>query len=28
VQATIQLRSGPLEVDDTLLTWEKRFVPK
>jgi ribosomal protein S18 acetylase RimI-like enzyme len=28
VQGTIQLRSGPLEVDDTLLTWEKRFVPK
>ena len=28
VQGTIQLRSGPLEVDDTLLTWEKRFVSK
>jgi GNAT superfamily N-acetyltransferase len=23
VQGTIQIRSGPLEVDDTLLTWEK-----
>jgi ribosomal protein S18 acetylase RimI-like enzyme len=23
VQGTIQLRTGPLEVDDTLLTWEK-----
>ena len=23
VQGTIQLRNGPLEVDDTLLTWEK-----
>ena len=25
VQGTIQLRTGPLEVDDTLLTWEKRL---
>jgi ribosomal protein S18 acetylase RimI-like enzyme len=25
VQGTIQIRSGPLEVDDTLLTWEKRL---
>ena len=25
VQGTIQIRSGPLEVDDTLLTWEKVF---
>ena len=24
VQGTVQLRSGPLEVDDTLLTFEKR----
>ena len=23
VQGTIQIRTGPLEVDDTLLTWEK-----
>jgi ribosomal protein S18 acetylase RimI-like enzyme len=23
VQGTVQIRSGPLEVDDTLLTWEK-----
>jgi ribosomal protein S18 acetylase RimI-like enzyme len=23
VQGTIQIRSGPIEVDDTLLTWEK-----
>src|SRR5262245_32512302 len=23
VQGTIQLRTGPIEVDDTLLTWEK-----
>jgi hypothetical protein len=23
VRGTIQIRSGPLEVDDTLLTWEK-----
>ena len=26
VQGTILLRSGPLEVDDTLLTWEKRLL--
>ena len=26
VQGTIQIRSGPIEVDDTLLTWEKRLV--
>jgi GNAT superfamily N-acetyltransferase len=25
VQGTILLRTGPLEVDDTLLTWEKRL---
>jgi len=25
VQGTIMLRTGPLEVDDTLLTWEKRL---
>src|SRR3954463_10870966 len=25
VQGTIQIRTGPLEVDDTLLTWEKRL---
>jgi ribosomal-protein-alanine N-acetyltransferase len=25
VQGTIHLRTGPLEVDDTLLTWEKRL---
>jgi GNAT superfamily N-acetyltransferase len=25
VQGTIQIRSGPIEVDDTLLTWEKRL---
>jgi len=23
VQGTVQIRTGPLEVDDTLLTWEK-----
>jgi hypothetical protein len=23
VHGTIQIRTGPLEVDDTLLTWEK-----
>jgi ribosomal protein S18 acetylase RimI-like enzyme len=23
VQGTVEIRSGPLEVDDTLLTWEK-----
>jgi [ribosomal protein S18]-alanine N-acetyltransferase len=26
VQGTIQLRTGPIEVDDTLLTWEKRLT--
>ena len=26
VQGTILLRTGPLEVDDTLLTWEKRLL--
>jgi hypothetical protein len=26
VQGTIEIRSGPLEVDDTLLTWEKRLA--
>jgi ribosomal protein S18 acetylase RimI-like enzyme len=26
VQGTIQIRSGPLDVDDTLLTWEKRLA--
>ena len=25
VQGTIQIRTGPLEVDDTLLTWEKNL---
>jgi ribosomal protein S18 acetylase RimI-like enzyme len=25
VQGTIQIRTGPLEVDDTLLTWEKHL---
>ena len=25
VQGTVQIRSGPIEVDDTLLTWEKRL---
>jgi ribosomal protein S18 acetylase RimI-like enzyme len=25
VRGTIMLRTGPLEVDDTLLTWEKRL---
>jgi ribosomal protein S18 acetylase RimI-like enzyme len=25
VQGTIMIRTGPIEVDDTLLTWEKRF---
>jgi ribosomal protein S18 acetylase RimI-like enzyme len=25
VQGTIELRTGPIEVDDTLLTWEKRL---
>jgi len=27
VQGVIQIRTGPLEVDDTLLTWEKRLGP-
>jgi ribosomal protein S18 acetylase RimI-like enzyme len=26
VQGTIQIRTGPLEVDDTLLTWEKALA--
>ena len=26
VQGTIMIRTGPLEVDDTLLTWEKRLA--
>ena len=26
VQGTIRIRTGPLEVDDTLLTWEKSVV--
>jgi ribosomal protein S18 acetylase RimI-like enzyme len=26
VQGTIRIRTGPIEVDDTLLTWEKRLV--
>ena len=26
VRGTVQIRSGPLEVDDTLLTWEKRLA--
>jgi ribosomal protein S18 acetylase RimI-like enzyme len=25
VQGTIEIRTGPIEVDDTLLTWEKRI---
>jgi [ribosomal protein S18]-alanine N-acetyltransferase len=25
VQGTIVIRTGPIEVDDTLLTWEKRL---
>lgn len=25
VQGTVMIRTGPLEVDDTLLTWEKRI---
>ena len=25
VRGTIQIRTGPIEVDDTLLTWEKRL---
>src|SRR5712691_5472542 len=28
VRGTILIRTGPLEVDDTLLTWEKRLVRK
>jgi [ribosomal protein S18]-alanine N-acetyltransferase len=27
VQGVVQIRTGPLEVDDTLLTWEKRLAP-
>jgi [ribosomal protein S18]-alanine N-acetyltransferase len=27
VQGVVQIRSGPLEVDDTLLTWERTLVP-
>jgi ribosomal protein S18 acetylase RimI-like enzyme len=27
VQGTIQIRTGPVEVNDTILNWEKRFVP-
>ena len=27
VRGTIMLRTGPLEVDDTLLTWEKLLSP-
>jgi GNAT superfamily N-acetyltransferase len=27
VQGTIVIRTGPIEVDDTLLTWEKRLTP-
>jgi [ribosomal protein S18]-alanine N-acetyltransferase len=26
VQGTVLVRTGPLEVDDTLLTWEKRLL--
>ena len=26
VQGTIQIRTGPIEVDDRLLTWEKRLT--
>jgi ribosomal-protein-alanine N-acetyltransferase len=26
VQGTIMIRTGPIEVDDTLLTWEKRLA--
>ena len=26
VQGTIQIRSGPLEVEDTLITWEKKLA--
>jgi ribosomal protein S18 acetylase RimI-like enzyme len=28
VQGTIQIRTGPIEVDDTLLTWEKALRPR
>jgi len=28
VQGTILIRTGPIEVDDTLLTWEKRLLPE
>jgi pimeloyl-ACP methyl ester carboxylesterase len=28
VQGTVLIRTGPLEVDDTLLTWEKRLRPR
>jgi ribosomal protein S18 acetylase RimI-like enzyme len=28
VQGTIVIRTGPIEVDDTLLTWEKRLAPE
>lgn len=27
VQGTIQIRTGPIQVDDTLLVWEKRLGP-
>ena len=27
VRGTVQLRSGPLEVDDTLLTWQRKLEP-
>jgi [ribosomal protein S18]-alanine N-acetyltransferase len=26
VQGTIELRTGPIEVEDTVLTWEKRLI--
>lgn len=28
VQGIVQIRTGPLEVDDTLLTWEKALAPQ
>ena len=28
VQGTILIRTGPIEVDDTLLTWEKTLAPE
>ena len=28
VQGTIQIRTGPIEVDDILVTWEKRLRPE